>query len=187
MLQRSPTYLISASNTARSPPLLRKRCLPKLLAIRGNALLEAMFWFLSRKTPVFVKWPAPYRDQKSACYDIENPAPRYSPCLVNHSVQRHHQRPRRWSPTISTRYCAASVGFFDKTLPAVTSAREPRSASMASNRPRDKLLSTKHMLERANLFWCVGYTNGDLYNATWTRRPHLGDEPMDRKTVEPAM
>ncbi|KCG79110.1 monooxygenase [Mycobacterium tuberculosis KT-0083] len=59
MLQRSPTYLISASKYSTFAAVVRKALPPKtshLIVRMYNALLEAVFWFLSRKTPVFVKW-----------------------------------------------------------------------------------------------------------------------------------
>src|SRR6516162_2105775 len=59
MLQRSPTYLISASRygkvAAVSRKLLPRR--PSHLVIRMySALTEAVFFLLSRKAPNFVKW-----------------------------------------------------------------------------------------------------------------------------------
>ncbi|MGH3552305.1 MAG: flavin-containing monooxygenase, partial [Mycobacterium sp.] len=59
MLQRSPTYMISASKYSPLADALRKM-LPRKVAhpiIRlRNALFEGAIWFLARKTPGFMKW-----------------------------------------------------------------------------------------------------------------------------------
>ena len=58
MLQRSPTYMFSASRYSPSADLLRKmlpRRVAHLLIRLRNALLEGAIWFLARKTPGFMK------------------------------------------------------------------------------------------------------------------------------------
>lgn len=93
MLQRSPTYLISASKYSTFAAVVRKALPPKtshLIVRMYNALLEAVFWFLSRKTPVFVKWLLRRTAIKNLPegYDIETHfTPRYNPwdqrlCLI---------------------------------------------------------------------------------------------------------
>ncbi len=93
MLQRSPTYLISASKYSRLAAALRI-LLPRRashLAIRMYyALMEAVIWFLSRKTPRFVKWRLRRVAIKNLPdgYDVDTHfKPRYNPwdqrmCLI---------------------------------------------------------------------------------------------------------
>ena len=70
MLQRSPTYVFPASKYSPSADWLRK-VLPGKVAhsiIRQrDALTYGIFWFLSRKTPGYIKWSdSPHRDQRTA-------------------------------------------------------------------------------------------------------------------------
>ena len=93
MLQRSPTYLISASKYGKAAAVARK-VLPRKpahLVIRMySALTEAVFFFFSRKAPGLVKWLLRRNAISSlpAGYDVDiHFKPRYNPwdqrmCLI---------------------------------------------------------------------------------------------------------
>ena len=70
MLQRSPSYLFASSRYSRIADVLRKvlpRKVAHLIIRQRVALVEAITWFLARKTPGLIRREAPpHRDQQTA-------------------------------------------------------------------------------------------------------------------------
>ena len=194
MLQRSPTYLISASKYSRLAAALRI-LLPRRashLAIRMYyALTEAVIWFLSRKTPRFVKWLLRQVAIKNLPdgYDVDTHfKPRYNPwdqrmCLI----------PDADLYTAITEGRAAvvtdQIDHFDATGISLESGEHLDADIIVSAtglqlqalggvaisldgipiNPCDRFVYKAHMLDDVpNLFWCVGYTN-----ASWTLRADM--------------
>ena len=194
MLQRSPTYLISASKygklAAISRKLLPRR--PSHLAIRMcSALTEAVFFFLSRKAPGLVKWLLRRKAISTlpAGYDVDTHfKPRYNPwdqrmCLIPDADL--YKAIRHGRAEVVTDH----IDHFDATGIALESGRHldadiivtatglqlqalggaTISADGVEIDHRDRFVYKAHMLEDVpNLFWCVGYTN-----ASWTLRADI--------------
>jgi cation diffusion facilitator CzcD-associated flavoprotein CzcO len=194
MLQRSPTYMMAASKYSKFAAVARK-ILPRKAAhfvIRTHsALLEAVFWFFSRKTPGLIKRLLRYVATRNLPdgYDIDTHfKPRYNPwdqrmCLI----------PDADLYTAITEGRAEVVtdhtDHFDATGIALKSGRHLDAdiivtatglqlqalggASISLDgieiNPRERFVYKAHMLEDVpNLFWCVGYTN-----ASWTLRADI--------------
>ncbi|UVO13528.1 NAD(P)/FAD-dependent oxidoreductase [Mycobacterium sp. SVM_VP21] len=194
LLQRTPTYLISATMYSRFVDVVAK-LLPRKLAhpiIRFvMAMFEGYVWFLARKTPPLLKWIL----RRTA---VQNLPPGYP-------VDTHFKPPYEpWDQRLclipdSDLYAEISAGrvemvtdridHFDATgitlqsgahldadiivtatglqLQALGGVR----ISLDGNeiKSTDRFVYKAHMLEDVpNLFWCVGYTN-----ASWTLRADI--------------
>lgn len=194
MLQRSPTYLISASKYSKVAWLSRK-LLPRRVAhltIRYyNALMEGVLWFLSRKTPPLIKWLLRRKAVQNLPegYDVDTHfKPRYNPwdqrlCLIPDADL--YQAVAGGRAEVVTDH----IDHFDATGIALKSGRHldadvvvtatglqlqalggvTISIDGVEINPRDRFVYKAHMLEDVpNLFWCVGYTN-----ASWTLRADM--------------
>lgn len=194
MLQRSPTYLISASKYSTFAAVVRKALPPKtshLIVRMYNALLEAVFWFLSRKTPVFVKWLLRRTAIKNLPegYDIETHfTPRYNPwdqrlCLIPDADLYNAITSGRAEVVTdhidhfdATGIALKSGGHLDADIIVTATGLQLQALGGAAISldgveidPRDRFVYKAHMLEDVpNLFWCVGYTN-----ASWTLRADM--------------
>ncbi len=194
MLQRSPTYLISASKYSTFAAVVRKALPPKtshLIVRMYNALLEAVFWFLSRKTPVFVKWLLRRTAIKNLPegYDIETHfTPRYNPwdqrlCLIPDADLYNAITSGRAEVVTdhidhfdATGIALKSGGHLDADIIVTATGLQLQALGGATISldgveidPRDRFVYKAHMLEDVpNLFWCVGYTN-----ASWTLRADM--------------
>ncbi|OBG25561.1 NAD(P)/FAD-dependent oxidoreductase [Mycobacterium sp. 852002-51057_SCH5723018] len=194
MLQRSPTYIMSASKYSSFAALARK-LLPRKashLAIRMNsALLEAVFWFLSRKVPRFVKWLLRRVAIKNLPdgYDVDTHfKPRYKPwdqrvCLIPDadlyaaiSAGRAEVVTDHIDHVDATGIALESGGHLDADIIVTATGLQLQalggatiSLDGAKVDHRDRFVYKAHMLEDVpNLFWCVGYTN-----ASWTLRADI--------------
>jgi cation diffusion facilitator CzcD-associated flavoprotein CzcO len=194
MLQRSPTYLISASKYSQLTDFLRK-VLPcrvaQSITRQRNALREGMLWFLARKTPGFVRW----RIRQIAVrylpkgYDVDTHfKPRYNPwdqrlCLIPDAdlyVAIGEGRAEVVTDNIdhfdSTGVVLKSGGHLDADIIVTATGLQLQalggatvSIDGAEIKPQDRFVYKAHMLEDVpNLFWCVGYTN-----ASWTLRADM--------------
>ena len=151
MLQRSPTYLISASKYGTFAVVSRK-VLPRRAAhliIRMNsALMEGVLWFLSRKTPAVIKWLLRRKAVQNLPdgYDIDThfkpPLQPVGPAAVPDSRRRpvhcDHRGPRRGGhrphrPLRRHRYRAASPG---STWTPTSSSPPPACSCRRSAAPR---------------------------------------------------
>ncbi|BBZ49556.1 NAD(P)/FAD-dependent oxidoreductase [Mycobacterium heidelbergense] len=194
MLQRSPTYLMSASKYSGFAAVARK-ALPRRashLVIRMyNALTEAVFWFVSRKAPRFVRWLSRRVAIKNLPdgYDVDTHfKPRYNPwdqrmCLIPDAdlytaiadgrtevVTDHIDR------FDATGIALESGGHLDADIVVTATGLQLQALGGATISldgeqvdHRDRFVYKAHMLEDVpNLFWCVGYTN-----ASWTLRADI--------------
>ncbi|HUH69959.1 MAG TPA: NAD(P)/FAD-dependent oxidoreductase [Mycobacterium sp.] len=194
MLQRSPTYLISASRYGRFAGLVRK-VLPRKashLVIRMySALAEAAFFFLSRKAPGFVKWLLRRKaiDSLPEGYDVDTHfKPRYNPwdqrmCLIpDADLYKAVSDGRAEVVTDHIDYFDAtgialrSGGHLDADIIVTATGLQLQALGRAAISldgveidPTDRFVYKAHMLEDVpNLFWCVGYTK-----ASWTLRADI--------------
>jgi cation diffusion facilitator CzcD-associated flavoprotein CzcO len=194
MLQRSPTYLLSASKYSRLAWLSRK-VLPRRaahLVIRMyNALAEAFFWFLSRKIPGFVKWLLRRVAVSNLPdgYDVDaHFKPRYNPwdqrmCLIPDAdlyTAIANGRAEVVTDHIdhfdSTGIALKSGARLDADIVVTATGLQLQALGGAAIsldgieiNPTDRFAYKAHMLEDVpNLFWCVGYTN-----ASWTLRADM--------------
>ncbi|MBW0012733.1 NAD(P)/FAD-dependent oxidoreductase [Mycobacterium sp.] len=194
MLQRSPTYIMAASKYSRVAAVVRK-VLPRRaahLVIRmHNALLEAMIWFLSRKTPGLVKWLA----RRTAInylpegYDVDvHFKPRYNPwdqrmCLIPDADLytaiadgRAEVVTDHIDHVDAAGIALRSGGHLDADIIVTATGLQLQALGGAAIsldgteiKPQDRFVYKAHMLEEVpNLFWCVGYTN-----ASWTLRADM--------------
>jgi cation diffusion facilitator CzcD-associated flavoprotein CzcO len=194
MLQRSPTYIISASKYTRIAAAARTM-LPRKASHRVirmyNALAEAVIWFLSRKLPAFVKWllRRVAANNLPDGYDVHTHfEPRYNPwdqrmCLIPDAdlytaiseggaavVTDHIDR------FDATGIALESGGHLDADIIVTATGLQLQALGGAEIsldgveiNPRDRFVYKAHMLEDVpNLFWCVGYTN-----ASWTLRADI--------------
>jgi cation diffusion facilitator CzcD-associated flavoprotein CzcO len=194
MLQRSPTYMMSASKYSRIAAVTRTMLPPKAShkVIRMcNALMEAMFWFLSRKIPAFVKWLVRRVAVSNlpAGYDVDTHfKPRYNPwdqrmCLIPDAdlytaisegrVAVVTDRIDHFDPTgialESGEHLDADIIVTATGLQLQALGGAEISLDGMEINPRDRFVYKAHMLEDVpNLFWCVGYTN-----ASWTLRADI--------------
>lgn len=194
MLQRSPTYLMSASKYSGFAAVARK-ALPRgashLVIRMYNALTEAVFWFVSRKAPRFVRWLSRRVAVKNLPdgYDVDTHfKPRYNPwdqrmCLIPDAdlyaaiadgrtevVTDHIDR------FDATGIALESGGHLDADIVVTATGLQLQALGGAvisvdgvGVDHRDRFVYKAHMLEDVpNLFWCVGYTN-----ASWTLRADI--------------
>lgn len=194
MLQRSPTYMMSASKYSRVASIARivlpRRASHNVIRMY-NALLEAAFWFLSRKVPAFVKWLLRRVAVKNlpAGYDIDTHfKPRYNPwdqrmCLIP-DADLYNAIAQGRADVVTDH-----IDHFDATGIALDSGKHLNADIIVTAtglqlqalggatisldgveiNPRDRFVYKAHMLEDVpNLFWCVGYTN-----ASWTLRADI--------------
>ncbi|BBZ45918.1 flavin-containing monooxygenase [Mycobacterium parmense] len=194
MLQRSPTYLISASKYSRVAAVARK-LLPRRaahLVIRMySALTEAAFFLLSRKAPALVRrllrsiairnLPAGY------AVDVHF-KPRYNPwdqrmCLIPDADLYNAIRAGRAEVVTdhidhfdASGIALESGGHLDADIVVTATGLQLQALggteiSLDGERidPTERFVYKAHMLEDVpNLFWCVGYTN-----ASWTLRADI--------------
>jgi cation diffusion facilitator CzcD-associated flavoprotein CzcO len=194
MLQRSPTYLVSAPKYSKLAAVSRK-LLPRRtshLVIRMcSALTEAVFIFLSRKAPGLVRWLLRRKAISSlpAGYDVDiHFKPRYNPwdqrmCLIpDADLYRaiRHGRAEVVTDHIdhfdATGIALDSGGHLDADIIVTATGLQLQALGGATISVdgveidhRDRFVYKAHMLEDVpNLFWCVGYTN-----ASWTLRADI--------------
>ncbi len=194
MLQRSPTYLMAASKYGTFAAVSRK-LLPRSVAhlsIRAHsALTEAVFWFLARKLPEFVRWLIRTRAVGSlpADYDVDTHfKPRYKPwdqrmCLIPDadlyvaiSAGRAEVVTDHIDHFDATGIALQSGKHLDADIVVAATGLQLQalggvslSIDGAEIKPQDRFVYKAHMLEDVpNLFWCVGYTN-----ASWTLRADM--------------
>ncbi|MFZ1179397.1 MAG: NAD(P)/FAD-dependent oxidoreductase, partial [Mycobacterium sp.] len=194
MLQRSPTYLISASKYGKIAAVARK-LLPRKashLVIRMySALTEAVFFFLSRKAPGLVKWLLRREAINSLPpgYDVDiHFKPRYNPwdqrmCLIPDadlynaiSAGRAEVVTDHIEHFDTGGIALKSGGHLDADIIVTATGLQLQALGGATISldcveidPRDRFVYKAHMLEDVpNLFWCVGYTN-----ASWTLRADM--------------
>lgn len=194
LLQRTPTYLISATMYSRFVDVVAK-LLPRRLAhpiIRFvMAMFEGYVWFLARKTPPVLKWIL----RRTA---VQNLPPGYP-------VDTHFKPPYEpWDQRLclipdADLYAEISAGrvdmvtdridHFDATGIALQSGAHLDADIIVTAtglqlqalggvrisldgteiKSTDRFVYKAHMLEDVpNLFWCVGYTN-----ASWTLRADI--------------
>jgi cation diffusion facilitator CzcD-associated flavoprotein CzcO len=194
MLQRSPTYLVSASKYGKVAAVARK-LLPRRaahLVIRMyTALTEAVFVYLSSKAPGLVRWMLRQVAIKNLPdgYDVDiHFRPRYNPwdqrmCLIPDAD--FYNAVSDGSAAVVTDH----IDHFDATGIALESGEHldadiivtatglqlqalgGATISMDGEEidHRDRFVYKAHMLEDVpNLFWCVGYTK-----ASWTLRADI--------------
>jgi cation diffusion facilitator CzcD-associated flavoprotein CzcO len=194
MLQRSPTYMMSVSKYSRFAAVSRK-ILPRKASHLGirmhSALLEAVFWFLSRKIPRFVKWllRRVAIENLPDGYDVDTHfKPRYNPwdqrvCLILDadfyaavSDGRAEVVTDHIDHFDATGIALESGGHLDADIIVTATGLQLQalggttiSVDGAEVDHRDRFVYKAHMLEDVpNLFWCVGYTN-----ASWTLRADI--------------
>jgi cation diffusion facilitator CzcD-associated flavoprotein CzcO len=194
MLQRSPTYILSASKYGALSAVARK-LLPRRaahLVIRMYyALVEAVIWFFSRKAPAFVKWLL----RRTAInnlpdgYDVDTHfKPRYNPwdqrmCLIPDAdlytaiaEGRADVVTDHIDQIDATGIGLKSGGHLDADIIVTATGLQLQALGGvaigldgAEVKPQDRFVYKAHMLEDVpNLFWCVGYTN-----ASWTLRADI--------------
>ncbi|MCV7428810.1 flavin-containing monooxygenase [Mycobacterium montefiorense] len=194
MLQRSPTYLISAPKYSRVTTVARA-LLPRKashLAIRVyNALTEAVFFFISRKLPGLIKSLLRHKavDSLPDGYQVDvHFKPRYNPwdqrmCLIP-DADLYNSIAQGCAEVVTDH-----IDHFDATGIALTSGTHldadiivtatglqlqafgGAAISIDGEKVdhRERFVYKAHMLEDVpNLFWCVGYTN-----ASWTLRADI--------------
>ncbi|ORW44218.1 FAD-dependent oxidoreductase [Mycobacterium paraense] len=194
MLQRSPTYLISASKYGKVAAVAR-RLLPRKaahLVIRMySALTEAVFFFLSRKAPGLVKRLLRQVAIKNlpAGYDVDlHFKPRYNPwdqrmCLIPDADLYNAVSGGRAEVVTdhiegfdATGIALESGKHLDADIIVTATGLQLQALGGATISMdgvaidhRDRFVYKAHMLEDVpNLFWCVGYTN-----ASWTLRADI--------------
>ena len=194
MLQRSPTYLLSAAKTSGPINLLRKifpRTISHSIVRQQNALGEGAIWLLARKTPRFTKWwfrQIAVRNLPEG-YDVDTHfKPHYNPwdqrlCLIPDAdlyVAIGEGRATVVTDNIdhfdSTGIALKSGEHLDADIIVTATGLQLQalggvvvSMDGAEIKPQDRFVYKAHMLEEVpNLFWCVGYTN-----ASWTLRADM--------------
>jgi cation diffusion facilitator CzcD-associated flavoprotein CzcO len=194
MLQRSPTYLISASKYGKVAAVSRK-LLPRkaahLVVRMYSALTEAVFFALSRKAPGLVRWLLRRKAISSlpAGYDVDTHfKPRYNPwdqrmCLIP-DADLYNAISAGGAEVVTdhidhfdaTGIALKSGGHLDADIIVTATGLQLQalggtSISLDGNeiKTSDRFVYKAHMLEDVpNLFWCVGYTN-----ASWTLRADI--------------
>ncbi len=194
MLQRSPTYLISASRYGKVAAVARK-VLPRKpahLVIRMySALTEAVFFFFSRKAPEVVKSLLQRKAISSLPpgYPVDiHFKPRYNPwdqrmCLIPDadlygaiSDGRADVVTDHIDHVDATGIALKSGEHLDADIIVTATGLQLQALGGAAISldgekvdPTDRFVYKAHMLEDVpNLFWCVGYTN-----ASWTLRADI--------------
>ncbi len=194
MLQRTPTYLISASKFSPLADVLRK-LLPRkwahpIIRLR-NALFEGFIWFLARKTPSLMKRILRRQAVTNlpAGYDVDiHFKPPYDPwdqrlCLIPDAdlyaaisagsadvVTDHIDHIDATGIALrSGRHLDADVIVTATGLQLLALGGVRISLDGTEIKPTERFVYKAHMLEDVpNLFWCVGYTN-----ASWTLRADI--------------
>ena len=194
MLQRSPTYILSASKHSRFAAVVRK-VLPRRAShsvIRMYyALIEAVIWFLSRKIPRFAKrlLRRVAINNLPDGYDVDTHfKPRYNPwdqrmCLIPDadlytaiSEGRAEVVTDHIDHFDTTGIALESGEHLDADIIVTATGLRLQALGGASIsldgieiNPCHRFVYKAHMLEDVpNLFWCVGYTN-----ASWTLRADM--------------
>jgi cation diffusion facilitator CzcD-associated flavoprotein CzcO len=194
MLQRSPTYLISASRYGKVAAVARKLLPGKAahLVIRMySALTEAVLFFLSRKAPGLVRWLLRRKAISSLppgyAVDVHF-RPRYNPwdqrmCLIpdadlyqSISEGRAEVVTDQIDHFDATGITLKSGGHLDADIVVTATGLQLQalggttiSLDGREIKTSDRFVYKAHMLEDVpNLFWCVGYTN-----ASWTLRADI--------------
>lgn len=194
MLQRSPTYMFSASRYSWFADTLRKvlpgRVSHQIIRMR-NALLEGVVWFLARKSPRFMKWwiRRIATSNLPTGYDVDTHfKPRYNPwdqrlCLIPDADLYVAIRDGRADVVTDhidhfdeTGIVLKSGAHLDADIVVTATGLQLQalggatiSLDGAEIKPQDRFVYKAHMLEDVpNLFWCVGYTN-----ASWTLRADI--------------
>ena len=194
MLQRTPTYMISASKFSLLADILRK-VLPRNAAhaiIRmRNALYEGLIWFLARKTPALIKRMLRKQavDQLPEGYDVDvHFKPPYNPwdqrlCLIpdgdlyqaisDGHVEMVTDHIDHFDATgislKSGRHLDADIVVTATGLQLQALGGVALSIDGAEVKPQERFAYKAHMLEEVpNLAWCLGYTN-----ASWTLRADM--------------
>ncbi|QUR66316.1 flavin-containing monooxygenase [Mycobacterium spongiae] len=194
MLQRSPTYLVSASKYSTFAAVVRK-VLPRRAAhvvVRMyNALIEAVVWFVARKLPRLMKrlLRRTAINNLPAGYDVDTHfKPRYNPwdqrlCLIPDADLYCAVAEGRADVVTdhidhfdATGIVLESGGHLDADIIVTATGLQLQalggatiSLDGAQINPRDRFVYKAHMLEDVpNLFWCIGYTN-----ASWTLRADM--------------
>ncbi|MGZ4578909.1 MAG: flavin-containing monooxygenase [Mycobacterium sp.] len=194
MLQRSPTYLISASKYGKVAAVARKvlpRNLAHLIVRMYSALTEAVFFALSRKAPGLVRWLLRRKAISSLPegYDVDTHfKPRYNPwdqrmCLIPDADLYNAIAAGRADVVTdhidhfdATGIALKSGGHLDADIIVTATGLQLQALggtaiSLDGNeiKTNDRFVYKAHMLEDVpNLFWCVGYTN-----ASWTLRADI--------------
>jgi cation diffusion facilitator CzcD-associated flavoprotein CzcO len=194
MLQRSPTYLISASKYSKLAAASRK-LLPRnashLLIRMYSALTEAVFFALSRKAPGFVRSLLRRMaiNNLPAGYDVDTHfKPRYNPwdqrmCLIP-DADLYNAITAGGAEVVTDQIvrfdtggiALQSGGRLDADIIVTATGLQLQALggaaiSLDGNeiKTSDRFVYKAHMLEDVpNLFWCVGYTN-----ASWTLRADI--------------
>ncbi|MEB3021523.1 flavin-containing monooxygenase [[Mycobacterium] crassicus] len=194
MLQRTPTYLISATRYSSLIDLIAK-VLPRKVAhpiIRFfMAFFEGVIWFLARKTPPILKWMLRQQAVKNLPegYDVDTHfKPPYEPwdqrlCLIPDadlyaeiSAGRVEVVTDRIDHIDATGIALQSGGHLDADVIITATGLQLQalggvriSLDGTEIKPTERFVYKAHMLEDVpNLFWCVGYTN-----ASWTLRADI--------------
>jgi len=194
MLQRTPTYLISASKYSTLVDVLAK-VLPRKLShpiIRFiMALFEGVVWLLARKAPSVLKWMLRQTAVRNlpAGYDVDTHfKPPYEPwdqrlCLIPDadlyaeiSAGRVDVITDRIDHFDATGIALQGGGHLDADVIVTATGLQLQalggvriSLDGTEIKPTDRFVYKAHMLQGVpNLFWCVGYTN-----ASWTLRADM--------------
>ncbi|WP_425326249.1 flavin-containing monooxygenase [Mycobacterium kubicae] len=194
MLQRSPTYIVSASKYGKVAAVARK-VLPRkpahLVVRMYSALTEAVLWFFARKTPGLIKWILRRKAIQSLPdgYDVDTHfKPHYQPwdqrlCLIPDADLFNAIAEGRAEVVTdhidhvdATGIALKSGAHLDADIIVTATGLQLQalggtalSIDGAAVNHRDRFVYKAHMLEDVpNLFWCVGYTN-----ASWTLRADM--------------
>ncbi|MGV0905926.1 flavin-containing monooxygenase [Mycobacterium novum] len=194
LLQRTPTYLISASKYSKFVDLVAK-LLPRKVAhpiIRTTmALFEGWVWFLARKTPPILKWMLRRQAVKNLPpgYPVDvHFKPPYQPwdqrlCLILDAdlyseisagrlemvTDRIDHFDASGIALQSGQHLDADVIITATGLQLLALGGVRISLDGTEIKPADRFVYKAHMLDDVpNLFWCVGYTN-----ASWTLRADM--------------
>lgn len=194
MLQRTPTYLISASKFSPFADALRtllpRRWAHPIIRIR-NALFEGVIWLLARKTPAVMKWLLRRQavNHLPAGYAVDTHfKPPYNPwdqrlCLIPDADLYEAISDGRAEVVTdhidhfdATGIALKSGAHLDADVVVTATGLQLQALGGArisldgtEIKPPERFVYKAHMLEDVpNLFWCVGYTN-----ASWTLRADM--------------
>lgn len=194
LLQRTPTYVISAPKTSRFIDVVSK-VLPRKVAhpiIRFvSAFFEGYVWFLARKLPPLLKWmlrrDAVQNLPPGYAVDIHFKPP-YQPwdqrlCLIPDGDLYTHisagtveMVTERIDHFDASGIALQSGAHLDADIIVTATGLQLQalggvqiSVDGTEIKPTERFVYKAHMLEDLpNLFWCVGYTN-----ASWTLRADM--------------
>lgn len=194
LLQRTPTYLISASKYSRIidvPVKLFPRKVAQPIIRFISALFEGLVWLLARKAPPVLKWLLRRTAVQNLPpgYDVDTHfKPPYQPwdqrlCLIPDadlyaeiSAGRVDMVTDRIDHFDATGIVLQSGAHLDADIIVTATGLQLQalggvriSLDGTEIKPTDRFVYKAHMLEDVpNLFWCVGYTN-----ASWTLRADM--------------